>query len=46
LASSAVAQVMTIALTAARATSVIVITSSTWFNRSARPLLEPSSMSA
>ena len=35
LASSAVAQVMKIALTAARARSVIVITSSTWFSRSA-----------
>ena len=32
--SSTVAQVMKIALTAARETSVIVITSSTWFSRS------------
>src|SRR5262245_42030137 len=38
LASSAVAQVMKIALTAASATSVIVISSSTWSRRSARKL--------
>ena len=41
LASSAVAQVMKIALTAARATSVIVSVSSTWFSRSVRAGLEP-----